>query len=253
VPARWAIWTVAHFDKNFLHSRLATRSKGRYIGGVEQTQMYLTTLDPELRELINEEDGRIMDRPDKLETLTQKMREARDLKFEIKELEDRLALFRKKYFYIIQTELVDLMNEVSQNFLCLPKEGNYQQFEFRLKPYYKANINNDDIENSTLAYSFLEEEKEDAIIKRTVTAVLGKDSKEKQEQIEDLLIDMNIDYDLHFGVPWNTLTSWLKERHKQYLDDLSNPSLKDSERTKMPPLEWFGATIGQYVDVKEQK
>ena len=204
----------------------------------------------ELTELMLETDTNSSQ--DKLERITRKMREDRDLKLEIKDLESRIEEKKKQFNTLIQKELVDDLNEVGQAYLKLPREGNLPSFSFKLKPFYKANINNES-EDSVKAYEWLENEGEGSLIRRNVSVSLGKDSEEIQEKLTNVLEDLGVDYDLKFGIPWNTLTSWLKERHRQYLADLKNPNLRPEERTTMPPLEWFGASIGEVVEIKEEK
>lgn len=190
---------------------------------------------------------------DKLDKITVKMREARDLKYEISSMEESVKSVKKKYNELVQRNLPDMMNEVSQETLRLQAEGNYPAFQFSLKPFYKANIENSN-PNSLQAYRWLDEHGEGDIIKRTVTATLGKESEDKQKQLEEVLQVLKVDYDVRFGVPWNTLTAWLKERHTQYIDQQKfNAYLPEDERIDMPPLDIFGATIGQVVDMKEAK
>ena len=148
-------------------------------------------------------------------------------------------------------ELPDMMSDVRQNYLELPAEGNHPAVGFKIKPYYKANIDN----NSPLsmqAYDWLEQHGEGDIIKRSVTASLGKDSGEEYAQITEFLDSQGVDYESKFGVPWNTLTAWLKDRHQRWLDQ-QGKSIRPEDRIDMPPLEPFGAYIGQVVDVKDKK
>lgn len=185
---------------------------------------------------------------DKLDAITEKMREARDLRLEISEIEETLKHAKKNYLNIVHRELPDMMNEANQGTMRLLAEGNHPAYQFNLKPFYKAVINNED-ENAPKAYRWLDEHGEGDIIKRTVTASLGKESKELQEKLCEFLAEHGVEYDTKLGVPWNTLTAWLKERHRQYMHQ--DPTAED--QIEMPDLELFGATIGQVVDIKEAK
>jgi len=143
------------------------------------------------------------------------------------------------------------MMDVRQNYLELPAEGNHPPVAFKVKPYYKANIDNDSPLALT-AYSWLEQHGEGDIIKRTVTASLGKESAEDYAQITEFLDEQDIPYESKFGVPWNTLTAWLKDRHQRWLNQQGR-HVNPAEKIDMPPLEPFGAFIGQVVEVKDQK
>jgi hypothetical protein len=180
---------------------------------------------------------------DKLDKITEKMREARDLKYEVQELEEKVKEHKKKLLDLVHKQIPDLMNEVSQGSMTLLAEGNNAAFRFNLKPFYKANITNDD-PTSLEAYQWLETHGEGDLIKRTIVASLGKESGDTYAKIVEFFNDLNVDIDTKFGVPWNTLTAWLKERHSQSLRD---------DSIEMPPLDLFGATIGQVAEMKEVK
>ena len=191
---------------------------------------------------------------DKLDALTDKMRETRDIKFDLQDLEEKMKEKKARLNQLIHKELPDGMAEVAQTGLRLPQEGNYPPFEFKLKPFYKANIDNES-PVSLQAYQWLENHGEGDIIKRTITAPLGRESGQIAEQIAQFLEQIDVPYEMKFGVPWNTLTSWLKERHKQYIKQQQTDVRKIpyEDRIEMPPLDLFGAVIGQYVDIKESK
>ena len=205
-------------------------------------------MDEELFALMAEQDEHA---PDKLDLIHRKMREARDLKLEIRDLEEELKAKKNKYNEVTMRDLPDMMMDVRQNYLELPAEGNHPAVAFRVKPYYKANIDNND-PNSVKAYQWLEEHGEGDIIKRQVTANLGKDSGSEYAEITEFLENLDIPYESKFGVPWNTLTAWLKDRHQRWLGQ-QGKSIRSDESIDMPPLELFGAFIGQVVEVKEQK
>ena len=206
------------------------------------------TFDAEMAALMADSDEHA---PDKLETIYKRMRQVRDIKLKIADLELALKDAKNNLNELTMRELPDLMNDVRQNYLELPAEGNHPAIAFRIKPYYKANIDN----NSPLsmqAYQWLEEHGEGDIIKRTVTASLGKDSGEEYAQITEYLDEQGIDYEAKFGVPWNTLTAWLRDRHQRWLDQ-QGKDVPAEDRIHLPPLEPFGAFIGQVVEVKDKK
>lgn len=188
--------------------------------------------------------------PDRLDLITDKMREARDHKYRIKEMEEETQRLKDRYNSIIHVQLPEMMMEINQGSMKLLAEGNYPAFQFTLKSYYKANIP-DDPSISSRAFQWLEAHGEADIIKRTVVARLGKESFEKQEKIQELLEEIGVDYETKFGVPWNTLTAWLKERHRQYIAQQSS-AIEPDQSIEMPPLELFGAFIGQVTEMKEQ-
>lgn len=189
---------------------------------------------------------------DKLDKITEKMREARDLKQACQDIEDQLKETKRQFLLLTQVELPDLMNEISQGFLRLEAEGNHPPFTFNLKPFYKANIQNES-ESAPEAYQWLEQHGEGDIIKRTVTACLGRDSEQLQQELLEFLHSRKVECDTKLGIPWNTLTAWLKERHAQYMRQSMDPNTDPDDIIEMPPLDLFGATIGQVVEIKEAR
>lgn len=208
-------------------------------------------LDEELRDLYAEDSQATTPSSDKLDVITRKMRETRDLKLQIEEINEKLHHSASRLNTLTQRELPDLMNEVSQSILKLPAEGNHPPFVFKLKDFYKANIQNEK-DTAPLAYQWLEDHGEGDIIKRTISVSLGKDSQEIEDKILASLEKLNVDYETKYGVPWNTLTSWLRERHKQWLNQQQS-QVTVADYIEMPPLEIFGAMIGQVVEMKESK
>jgi hypothetical protein len=200
------------------------------------------------------DEGEEIPKDDRLGVLTTKMREVRDLRSSIEDLEQRLKQEKKRLLVLTHHELPDEMLNAKQTILRLPQEGNNPPVEFRLKPFYKANIDNND-PSSLLAYQWLEQHGEGDLIKRTITINLGKDSADTECSVQDMLADMGIEYDTKYGVAWNTLTSWLKDRHEQYTRQLKigMNNIPVEDRIVMPPLELLGAYIGNYVDIKESK
>lgn len=209
------------------------------------------TLDDDLRNLYTEDSQAMTPSSDKLDIITRKMRETRDLKLQIEDLNTTLQAANSRLLTLTQRELPDLMNEVSQSILKLPAEGNHPPFVFKLKDFYKANIQNEK-ETAPLAYQWLEDHGEGDLIKRTISVSLGKDSQELQDRILDFLDEQGVDPETKYGIPWNTLTSWLRERHKQWLAQ-QQTQVTVEDYIEMPPLEIFGATIGQVVEMKESK
>jgi hypothetical protein len=209
------------------------------------------SLSPNMASYLAEDD--FSQSTDKLTELTNQMKLARDLKFSILQKEEELKYEKKKLNELIQKTLPDLMSETNQTILRLPKEGNYPPFIFKLKPYYAANISNDN-PDAPEAYQWLDDHGEGDLIKRTITTPLGKESQELQELIISKLEDLGVDYDIKYGVHPQTLTAWLKNRHQRYLDQQKRLfEIKPEDRIEMPPLDLFGAYVGHSVEIKPEK
>ena len=178
---------------------------------------------------------------DKLEKARDYLRQSRDLDKEVRDLAERLKERQASLLTLKQKTLPDFFNEIGIDNLGLPAEGNLPAYDAKLVPYYHANIGADwDTERQEAAFGYLAaQEGGEAMIKTVITVELGRGDRKVAEKVEAALDKIKVPYSRKLGVPWNTLTAWVKEqieRHKT-----------------TPDLNLLGATVGSVVNLKERK
>lgn len=176
---------------------------------------------------------------DQLDVIRAKVRELRDLELEKQRLEERQMEISERRRALTEKEIVDVMDAASVAAIMLGAEGNMPQFEVAIGPYYHANIREDWPEpQREKAFAWIRRYHE-GMLRSTVTVSLGKNSGKQQKALEMFLIKNKISFVNKFGVPWNTLTAFVKEQ------------IEDHKRT--PPLALLGATVGRVAIVKKEK
>jgi hypothetical protein len=170
---------------------------------------------------------------EKMERLQKKAKECRGYLEERWNLEDRLELIKARIVEIEQKELVDLFSECGISAITLEAEGNHPAYTLERKPYYHANIPE---ESRDSAATWLEETGHGDLLRSVVTISLGKKEVKTVRRIEKMLRNMGVEYSTKFGVPWNTLTAWVRERVEKYNEVL--------------PLDLLGAKVGEIVKLK---
>lgn len=182
--------------------------------------------------------------PDQLEAIRAKAKEARNKRLELEELNERVSELGAEINKIEGTELPDLMMEAGVDTLGLEAEGNLPAYDIACKPYYHANIKNED-PTAPEAYAWLQKNGHGDLVKRSYTIAFGKGQEKAAKAFESLLKKSKVEYSSTFGVPWNTLTSFLKEQIEK------SKAMKDS--SLVPPLDLLNATVGNRVTVKPRK
>jgi hypothetical protein len=105
-----------------------------------------------------------------------------------------------------------------------------------MSPYYKAVISAKwDEPRRKAALEELESHGAGDLAKRVVSIPFPRSDEEKCKQLCDLLDQHGIAYSVGFDIPWQTLTSWLRET---------------VEAGTMPDLEKIGGQVGQVVKLK---
>jgi len=176
---------------------------------------------------------------DKLIAIRDKIREARNLQLEKTEHEERLEVIKNKLTYIQQQELPEMLNQAGIDRLGLESEGNYSAYDLKLRPYYYANIKNDE-ETAPEAYSWLIKSGHEDLLRTTYTVIFKKGTPTALiRKFETLLDRLQIPFNKVFGVPWNTLTAFLKEQ-------------VEIKKT-IPPLHLMNGKIGSFAEIKPRK
>lgn len=177
---------------------------------------------------------------DKLDQLRNAARTMRDLDMEIDSLEELIVDKKAQLNEMKFKQLPDLFDEAGVRAVTIEAEGNMPAYEAKASPYYHANIKNDwPDEQKIAAFNWLENEGHGDLIKTVLKIELGRGDREKAKLVEDALVSMKIDYDRDLTVPWNTLTSFVREQVE--------------EQHTTPPLELLGATVGRVVKLKAAK
>jgi hypothetical protein len=168
-----------------------------------------------------------------------KLRELRDLDGHIADLEHALAEKKARHLLIRERELVDLLDAAGQNKAGLPPEGNQSGFDVEIANYYHANISSDwEPRRRDRAFSWIRRH-HPGMLRSTLTVSLGKGSEKQLKKLESACRKLKIPFSVEFGVPWNTLTAFVREQIE--------------EHRRRPPLELLGATAGRVAKIKKQK
>ena len=173
---------------------------------------------------------------DKLTKIRKKIAELRVYEFENTSLQERMAENSKKIKEIKDKTLVDMFDAVKITNLGIEADGNLPPYDIEIKPYYHANI---PPENEEKAFDWLAKNKHGDMIKGTYTITFGRGEEKRRIAFEKFLDKGAYDYSYKFGVPWNTLTAFVKEQIETY--------------KREPPLKLLGATVGRVAALKKIK
>lgn len=171
---------------------------------------------------------------DKLVKIREKISELRDLEFENASLSERMKENSSKIKEIKDKTLVDMFDEVKITNLGIEADGNLPPYDIEIRPYYHANIPE---ENEEKAFEWLTKNKHGDMIRGTYTVSFGRGEEAKRKKFEAFLDKSGFDYSYKFGVPWNTLTAFVKEQIEVY--------------KREPPLKLLGATVGRVAALKK--
>lgn len=156
---------------------------------------------------------------------------------QIKQLEETVAALKEERKVITQRTLPTFLDSIGMDRVGLPAQG----VDIVVENYYHANI---PPEHEAAAFNWLDENGHGDLIKLTLTVALAKGDyetgKKLLERIEAYLLAAKVKATVSskLGVPWNTLTAFVKEQ------TTAGVAL---------PLELLGATIGRIVKIKTRK
>jgi hypothetical protein len=177
---------------------------------------------------------------DKLTKIKETLRQARDLKLEKAQLTERLAKVNADIGEIERKILPDMAMDAGIDMLGLEAEGNLPAYDMEIKPYYHANIKEDD-PNAAAAYAWLSKTGHGDLIKHTYTIAFGLKENRESQAFAKALEKMNLrqGYSVKIGVPWNSLTAFLREQVEV--------------KKTIPPLDLINGQIGQIANIKPRK
>lgn len=163
--------------------------------------------------------------PDRLEKLQAAVRELRNVEMERKSLEERQAELGKRVHELKTKTIIDLFDQARVDTIGVPEEGNLPRYDMEVGWHYHANLSNSTDEAEALKWL---RAKDPDLLKTTFTISFGLGEGKKMAEFEKLLKKQKIGYSTSFGVPWNTLTAWVKGQY---------------ESKKTVPLKLLGATV----------
>jgi hypothetical protein len=178
------------------------------------------------------------DRLDKVRAGIKKMRE---LEAQRASIEERLAENGKELYELKTKELVDLFDAAGIDNLGIPEEGNLPAYNVEVGWHYKANIGTPaepKVDDYMAAIAYIKKH-EPSMLKTTYTISFGLGEETKRKAFETLLKKNKVEYSSSFGVPWNTLTSWVKEQIEV--------------KKASPPLKLLGATAERVAQLIKPK
>lgn len=175
--------------------------------------------------------------PDQLSEIRKKAASLRDLTHQKAQLEEDLKITSAAINLIQHKELPDLMAEAQIDNLGLEASGNYPAYDLVTQPFYHANIGVDN-PDADKAYAWLIKHGHGDLIKHEYTVTFTRGEEKAAKAFEKLLATNKIEYDHGMGVPWNTLTAFVREQ---------------TEKGVAMPLALFNATIGRIARLKIRK
>lgn len=176
-----------------------------------------------------------------LETIRDQLRAYRDIEERVTDLNTVLsgenANLRNMRFEILPT----MFMTAGVDNLGLPAEGNHKAFDAKLKPYYHASIAAGwPEEKRAAAFAELSKRGAASLIKTTITVYLDRTDRAKAKAVIAALKKLKVEFETNLSVHSGTLTAWLKEQ-------IGENGVTDI------PLDVFGATVGNTVELKERK
>jgi hypothetical protein len=174
--------------------------------------------------------------PDKVELVRKKMARVREIELERASLAERSKELGTELHTIKTAELVSLFDQAKIDKLGIPPDGNMPAYEMKVDWYYKANLSDSEDIDKGLAYI---RKTEPDLIKTTYEVHFGLRDDKRRKMFEAFLKKNKFEYTEDFGVPWNTLTAWLREQIEV--------------KKKSPPLKLLGATVERVASVVKQK
>lgn len=177
---------------------------------------------------------------DRLEKVRELLRQCRDGDLELAELAEKSKAVSVRLHKMKSETLPDVFAQLGIDKLGLEAEGNLPAYDADLKPFYKANISADwPPEQQDKAFAFLDKVGSGDLIKSQFSVFIGRGDRKTAKRLLRSLKRLKLDYTHTQGVPWNTLTAWLKEQVEKH--------------NTTPPLDLLGATVGKVVALKPRK
>ena len=146
--------------------------------------------------------------PDKLAQLRTYIADARDLEFNIKELQASMDILIKQLFKLRSETLPTLFEELGVNSMTLEASGNLPAYVAKLTTQYSASLPKDEREGQ--AYQKIKWLRE--LAKNTYTIFLDKGDTKKAKALEAALKKAKVEYENKISVHSSTLTAEIRRR-----------------------------------------
>jgi hypothetical protein len=180
---------------------------------------------------------------DKLAQLRALVRELRDRRAALRDAEERVSELKTSVNFMENKTLPDLFLGAKVSSITIDAEGNLPAYTAELRDYYHAVLPKG-AEAEADAYAVLDAHNATDLFKFIIEITLPRNSDDKYKQLMRALKPLkwiNGCISQRRGIPWNTLTAWIKARYERH------EVLGDSE------LRILGATIGKVVKPMEVK
>lgn len=184
---------------------------------------------------------------------------------EVARLERELEEAKEKKNYLAHKELPDIFGRMGLDRFGMPDVGEFGA-DIVMSPYFKASIPAEwPDEQKKIAFDHLEEIGGGDLIKVEVKFLLGKGESELARRLDRAVALWALwseesvpPASISQGVPWNSLTSFVKERHSyEQTEQFGLAVVQSAENGDEPPVQMdvtkLNATIGMVVKVKERK
>lgn len=180
----------------------------------------------------------------------------------VADLEKTLEEAKEKKNALAHKELPEIFDLLGVDQFGLPSAGEFG-VDLTLSPYFKASIPADwEDEKKEAAFDHLEEIGGGDIIKTEVKFSLGRGETDKARAIaafvEENFPDEAPTASITMGVPWNSLTSFVKERHNregspEFERSQQEKSVRGEKLETYMDLSVLNAVAGQVVKIKPRK
>lgn len=184
---------------------------------------------------------------------------------EVARLERELEEAKERKNYLAHKELPDIFGRMGLDKFGMPDVGDFGA-DVVLSPYFKASIPAEwPDDRKKEAFDHLEEIGGGDLVKVEVKFMLGKGETDLARRLDEAVALWAMwskvsvpQASISLGVPWNSLTSFVKERHLyEQSENFGLAVVRCAEQGEDPPAQMdvtkLNATIGMVVKVKERK
>lgn len=207
---------------------------------------------------------------DQMSKLREKCVELVEADADVDRLERELESAKERRNALAHKELPDIFSDLGVDQFGLPDAG-VCGVDLTLSPYYKASIPADwPDEQKAAAFDHLEKIGGGDLVRTEVKFTLGRGQIDLAKTIVAMVRTIGKAMELEgvgdipapsisMGVPWNSLTSFVKERTQYESSDQFVSALLEAAESGEPPPEptmdigVLNATVGQVVKIKPRK
>lgn len=177
---------------------------------------------------------------DKLMEVKRTVAELRDLELEREDINAKSKALGTRIHEIRTRTLVDQFDEVGIDRIGIPADGNKPSYEIELIDHVRANLGDLGEKEFEKAINWIETRGHGDMIKASIDVDfgMGREEEAKRKKLIAFLDKNKISYGSSFGVPWNTLTAFVKGQLRE---------------KKSVPLKLLGATVERTASLVKPK